>query len=61
MRFLMTMAVLLVATPVLAKDAARATGDKPTASEVVRAGLLLLAALSPAERLAAIGKVPKVR
>ena len=46
---------------VLAKESARATGDKPTVSEVVRAGLMLLAALPPAERLAAIGRVPKVR
>lgn len=46
---------------VLAKEAARATGDKPTQSELVRAGLVLLASLPLADRLAALGRLPKVR
>lgn len=46
---------------VLAKEVARATGDKPTTSELVRAGLELLAGMSAQERHATLSKMAKLR
>lgn len=45
----------------LARKVAMATGDKPTQSELMRAGLMLLAGLSLADLQATLARVPKVR
>lgn len=45
----------------LARAHALATGDKPTGSELVRAGLMILDSLAPKDRQAALAKVPKLR
>lgn len=45
----------------LARELALATGDKPTTSALVRAGLALLAALPLSERQAAIAQLAVIR
>lgn len=45
----------------LARELAMATGDKPTTSELVRAGLELLAALKLPERQAVLARLVKSR
>ena len=45
----------------LAKEVARATGDKPTTSELVRAGLELMAGMTAEKRHTVLAKLSKLR
>ena len=46
---------------VMAREHARATGDKPTQSEMIRAGLELLSTMSLVERQAVLDRLPKFK
>ena len=45
----------------MAREHARSTGDKPTQSEMIRAGLELLSAMPLADRQAVLERLPKIK